>query len=763
MSFSELLWMVMVVIALGVPARLEAGEGPGRGAGLPGEVGWAVEFDDAADVEQLRPGAAGALEPDQISMKVEDGVLHLGAAFGAQTRHGDGVLLTPPASFDFDLTQFPVLEVRWRVAAGNDPVAGYWVFFNTRSPDGNEIRSHTAREEGLYGRPPDGTWRVTTTRLVPDSSFPGPATARQITSLFLAVVASKNGYDKPAGMEVDYIRIRRLTPEETQAEQVRVDRLARYEPPEIPEPWRDTFFYGVYSAQSCLKYMGGWEGVFDQLARCHFNSVLRCPGDLPRIARAAEPLGIYVVFPSPGGLVRKLDRSNDPKPIEEEVRAIVATVRDLPNVAGWFLGETAPEALWGVAGTKWIFEQEDPGRFVLFLHHNLAFLPRLDRFATVAWTYTYPVTKDARDPWAVADWCRSVSTVSNRPQWFTPQAFGEISAGPWVMPTVEEFRLMMNLALANGAKSFGLFEYAQPQLWGEMLVDWVGNPTPLMHEATRLGERWMSVVPVMLHARPILEPRPSVWRRPGPEHGLSVTAMGDAADGPVFLVVVNEDLAAHQKGKVRLPDAFAAGSRGVYDLYALDEVPMTDGKKFDVSMLDPGDARVYLLGTQEQFEDARSAILSNGVKEELRVQGADRVIAERWKLDLGEYETAVERTRALLDADDVDEACRASEDAASTLEGILASGGSLVACRKGLLAARENLGAMFPQVFLGSGAVPGREVLVAPLNELCEEYGQLRHRYLTGQRKDALLVDIDNLGDKVSSLSARIAARVSEL
>ena len=65
--------------------------------------------------------------------------------------------------------------------------------------------------------------------------------------------------------------------------------------------------------------------------------------------------------------------------------------------------------------------------------------------------------------------------------------------------------------------------------------------------------------------------------------------MGDVADGPVFLVVVNEDLTTSQEGKVQLPEAFTADSRMVYDLDALDVVPITDEKEFDVGMLDPGD------------------------------------------------------------------------------------------------------------------------------------------------------------------------------
>ena len=762
---TEWSWIVMVVIAFGVTARSEGGEGPGQSVRLPEEVGWSAEFDDASDVSQARLGLGGALESDQTSMVVEDGVLHLKAAFGEQTRYGDGVFLTwgrpmwgapatptqpaPEPLPSFDLTQYPVLEIRWRVASGHDEDAGYNLMFQILSRDGNGYQSHG---EGLHGRPPDGTWHVTTTRLVPDSSFPGRAASNIILRLFLTVSAEKNGYAKPAGVEVDYIRIRRLNAEETEAERVRVDRLAQYQPPEVPKPWQNTFFYGAFTAHECLKTMGGWEGVFDQLARSHFNSVMWCPrAGLPRIARAAEPLGIFV-FPTVqnADLIGKLMQSNDPQRIEEEVRAIVATAQGLPNVPAWGIGEVGPAGLWGIAGTKQIFEQQDPDRFVLFLHHTLGYVSSLDRFATVTWTYTYPVTKDDRDPWAVGRWCRHISTVSNRPQWFTPQAFGMGSApGPWVMPTVEEFRLMMNLALANGVKSFSPYDYSHS--WINAMVDWVGNPTPVMDEAIRLAEKWQSVVPVMMQARPILEPRPAVSSPPGPEHGLSVGAMGDAVDGPIFLVVVNEDLTASQKGNVRLPEAFTADSRMVYDLDALDVMPITDKKEFDVATLDPGDGRVYMLGSRDQFTEVRCSILTNRVKEQLRVQSADRVIAQRWSLNLDDYLAAVRRVEELLDARQFDKASQASETAARILEKTISSAESLLECREGLLAVRKDLGVALRNIFDGQNARSGQEARAEPCKSLCEQYGRARGRYIMGQ-SEGLVDQVGKLRESAKAL-----------
>jgi hypothetical protein len=757
--------IVMVVIVFGVTARLEAGEGLSQSARLPEEVAWSVEFEDTADVKQARLGLGGSLGPDQTTMKAENGVLHLGAAFGPQTRYGDGVHLTwgrpmwgkpatpsqpaPVALPSFDLTQYPVLEVRWRVMSGHDEDVGYNLYYRVLSRDGNSFQFHV---EGLYGRPPDGAWRVTTARLAPDSSFPGPATSTSIATLFLSVRAEKHGYAKPAGMEIDYIRVRRLNAEETEAERVRVDRLDGYQPPEVPEPWRHTFFYGAFSAHERLEYMGGWEGVFDQLARSHFNSVFWCPrADLPRIAGAAEPLGIYL-FPTAGnaGLIGKLMRSNDPHRIEEEVRAIVATAQDLPNVPAWGIGAVAPADLWGIAGTKQIFERQEPDRFVLFLHHTLGFVSYLDRFATVAWTYTYPVTVEDRDPWAVGSWCRHVSTVSDRPQWFTPQAFGMGPApGPWAMPTVEEFRLMMNLAMANGVKSFGIYDYAHP--WISTMVDWVGNPTPVMTEAIRLGEKWMSVVPAMLHARPILEPMTTVSSPPGPEHGLSVGAMGNAVDGPIFLVVVNEDLTASQEGEVRLPDAFIDDSREMYDLDALDAIPMTDGKRFGVVMLDPGDSRVYLLGSKDQFTEVRREILTNRVKEQLRLQAADRVIAQRWSLNLDDYLAAVRRVEDLLDARQFDRATQASETAARVLEKTIGSAESLLECREGLLAARKDLGIALRNIFHGPNVRTGQEARAEPCKSLCEQYGRARGRYIMGQ-SEGLVDQVGKLRESGKSL-----------
>jgi len=283
----------------------------------------------------------------------------------------------------------------------------------------------------------------------------------------------------------------------------------------------------------------------------------------------------------------------------------------------------------------------------------------------------------------------------------------------------------------------------------------VGNPTPVMQEATRLGKKWMALVPVMLHARPLLEPRPAVSSPPGPEHGLSVAAMGDAADGPVFLVVVNEDLAAPQGGKVRLPDAFAAGSRGVYDLDALDAVPMTHKKEFHVETLEPGDGRVYLLGTQGQFAGVRSSILTNGVKEQLRVQAADRVLAQRWGLSLDDYQAAVGRVEELLNARQFDKAIQASAIAARALEETMAMAEPLSRCRQGLLAVRKDLGAAIRRIFLGENTRPGQEARAESCRSLCEQYGRLRGRYIMGQT-EGLVGQVDELRERTTSLLAEM-------
>jgi hypothetical protein len=248
----------------------------------------------------------------------------------------------------------------------------------------------------------------------------------------------------------------------------------------------------------------------------------------------------------------------------------------------------------------------------------------------------------------------------------------------------------------------------------------------------------MEVGPLLVHAKPIAEPQVATTKpERGLKHGISVGAMGDPKNGPIFLTAVNEDLTEHQEGEVSLPDAWVSGKRGVYDLYGLKKVAGAGARAFPVEALDSGDGRVYLLGAESQFQTARRQVLSNRITEILRVQNADRIIAKRWKLDLSKYDATVKHISKLVDTGKYSQALDACADAAESIRTVMDRDTELVACRTALNAAQKDLGRINRGVYEGSYMVrPGQEDNEKPFKNLCKRYSDLRVEYFRGRKAD---------------------------
>lgn len=734
-----------------------------QASGQTSPIRWAVEFDDPSALANARlttetRGGTRVLDVAVADVRVEEGVLYLGGRFGPDSAPGDYVCLTWGEGWQvpdllpiepIDITRFPVLEVRWRMEKRFGPYATapqFNLMWHCRLADGRDSIAYTT---GPYAQA--GSWLTATVRFAPDSSVPGPLTPRVVTGIRLETGARM--CHEPAWIEVDYIRIRAFNDAEQRAEQQRVQLLSDYTPPPIPPRLRDLFLYGCYGRPA---FAGGLEGAFDQMTRHHMNCAFGVGGDSKAMNAAAAPLGMYIVASPGGGLTQKVE-TDGPDAVAPEIDRIAAAAAGCDRIVGWYIrDEPLVIDLWGVVAVKRMLEQRDPERLPLFIVHSADIIAYYERFATIAWTDRYPFCTGQRDPWSVGPWCRQISQLSKCRQWFTPQAFGDSDdwrAKPgfdFYLPTVEQFRLMMHLALANGAKAFATF--INHVSLAASLSDRVGNPTPLMVEASRLGERWAPIAPLMLDARPVTDH--AVATTAG-GRGISVGAMAAPGAGPVFLVATNEELTATQGGTARLPEAWVASERAVYDLEALQRIAPPGAAHFEVAALVPGGGRIHVLATAAQYAALRDAIRSNRIEQRLRVQGADRVIAQRWDLPLGDYDAAVARTRDLLARQEHDQADAACDLAAGQLARTCDGDADLVATRAALDAARTELGELDGRIHLGSEQVrPGREAMAQPFMALCKRYDDVRGRYVRGERAGVaeeagrLRADVAELGTR---------------
>jgi hypothetical protein len=772
-------------------------------------VAWQIEFDDAKDLESLLVSAGsapGVPAPKKgiAEIEIRDGRLRVQLHLGEpDTQAGQTVTLAwgrtskatdpqPPPLPLVDVNQFPLLEFRCRVVpAGRGYANGVdWTpYWTLRAPDGRERMLFPVNSASWH---PTDEWQVFKLRLVPDGTQGGSPLTPRLTGISLVASINKTEQPLTASLEVDYVRVRALTEEEARIDVSLSERFRGYRRPPVPKRVAGKFFYGVLTRPP---YAGGWEGVFDQVVRSHMNMVVgvqvdttsiqpfpcytwgfgptgpyslrdNAPG-LREVAKAAEARGVsLIVTPNDDYVARLLTLAEPIEGLEKSIGELVSYTKNLPSIIGWYLiEEPAIEVRKQVVAVKGIFERLDPDRLAYFPLNSPVHVREYEQYLTVVVGDHYPITISKRDPWDTTRWLREISKISSRPQWYEGQSWGSIDATDqlppdWgAFPTPAEFRLMMYLALANGAKGFRFDHYCDNYFHKGSLVDPFGNPGPLMEEATRLGEKWSAIGPLLLGARPILKPEVLIAASPGAKRGISVGAMGDPAKGPVFLVATNEDLTLRQGGKVSLPPSWADRQRAVFDLYDLKKIAAAGATAFDIEVLEPGDGRIYLLGSQAQFEVAKQQILTNQVEEILRAQGADQHLGLAWGLDLAEYAGAARAVRKNLTSGQLELALRDSSRAGQVLEKTLRKDAALVASRELLASIQKELGKAYQSRYRfcyelsGYYPRPGQEKVVEPFKELSERYDRLRRDYFLG-RKTNLFTEIKRLQGE---LKARLA------
>ena len=166
------------------------------------EIGWSLEFDSPDDLKSARIACIGkeSVSPPSETLadiRVQDGVLHLGARFNDKSHRAHYVTMSWGLGWSSDPTDdpfvpdpqpeqiegvsvqdFPVLEVRWRRPEGlSQAVQGNCIWLLERA-DGTQMTAYTAQMSRA-----DAPWTTTVCTFAPDSLFPGPFTPVKITGI----------------------------------------------------------------------------------------------------------------------------------------------------------------------------------------------------------------------------------------------------------------------------------------------------------------------------------------------------------------------------------------------------------------------------------------------------------------------------------------------------------------------------------------------------------------------------------------------------
>jgi len=685
-----------------------------RGADAP--IGWALEFGDPADIEgttvSYYQDATAEHFPDRVSATVEGGSLHLDCNFQKGDLPGAGFIgygagwywdsnKTRPFE-PVDLVKHPFVVVRYRTRG---PRSGFQLYYRVRTAGGATAGGYLS-----VGWATD--WKVKTFRMNHESQSPQKWTPVELLGLAPGLSVMP---EEPTGVDIDYIHVRGFTPSEMNAEKPRAERLARYKVPPVPQWATEEFVFGAWSTGPTGWWCGGIEGMFGDMARNHMNIIPREESDLTtnpqqivvaarRAATIAHQFGIKIIRRQ-WYAGRRLHRGGSIGPIKRYLKSITDELKDVPGLVGWnIIDEPAAQHIWKTVGPKQMLEQQDPNRIVIFPINGLRKAEIYLPYTTITLSDRYPVKKESEyDPWGVARFCRDISLLSDRPHWFIPQTAGKVdrakaNPGDYLFPTAEEWRLMVYLAVANGVCS---------ALWGGMW-DRVGNECAIMPTIREVGERLVTVGPLIMKTKIDLEPEVSVETdTKDSEHGLSVGVLHDPGRDVRYLVVVNESLKETQSGKIVANDDLGAR----------------------VVELAPGDARIYLLADDDAFQADRATILANRTAETVRAMKPDLLIARRWDMDLSQVDSLIAKGKA-------------GEGRKLLLE-TMAAHEEYAACKAALAATAKDFAASADKIYLEYfyKPNPGMESPDGYIKYCAHRFSFLRERLIRADREN-LLEDI---------------------
>lgn len=748
-------------------------------------VGWELDLSEAKIVDSFaemlfHDETARKKVQERYSVAVVDGVLRMTGNYGTDgANNGDYVQLFINFPGGIDLTKFPVFEVEWRT---NAPTTLGCLLLSTVS------QTATGENAGSYYYPDagkTGEWSTSINQYVPDAGFPTRGTPVKMTRV--AVRAYSEGATGEYALEIRSFKVRGFTDDEAAEYEKHLSIYRDFKLVGVPQPWASEIF--MFGPRGYCRGPEGYESWYDNVVRCHGNmsadqfsqgSDWMGWEKLPPVdefieARrkelaVARPRGLYIqpVLALAGEM-----KNRGPDGLawaESYARKLADAFKDEPYLAGWFFAdEVSDDWLWAVVAAKGALDRADPAKLSIMNHFGISRILRFEPYLSVVMTDHYPIKAAKRDPWSIGPWCREMAERSDRPHWVFLPAFGhsdwwqpdEGKGIPvYLYPTRAELRLMTHLAIANGINGITYYLYSTPNLWPG-IFDAIGNPIPLddplVQDISAVGEKLAEIGPMLLTTTLLAEDAAKAVGDGGDTRGLSV-GVRRAPDGGAFLIVVNESVEKAQGGRVSLSGQQVGRGRFIYDLYALRKTNPARPFGFKVTDLVPGDGRVYFVGTPQQFDHVRSAMLRNRALEILRVANLDRLVAERWNVDVSAIDAQFEMARRAASHGETDE----SEKARDMVQALLDGNTDFGRCRRVMLETRELLGRAYYTAHRGFHvAWPGCEALLNPTLNLFKRFSPLAERYYRGE-KEGLRKLFEELGTEGEDLLLQARAMRSD-
>ncbi len=599
-------------------------------------AGWQVDFSDGSTDEAVTAfvkRATGEAQPSRLINEVKDGVLNLGGKFDDESFKGSGDY----ASIEWrDINQsikdLPILKIRWQI-----PAAMSVLILPTYSfEDGS-----TASPYFSYGPTKGDGFETISVRIAGDSSLPRKWTPRKLLSLSLWVQGAPPAGDK--AVKLDYVGMQPFDLEQEAKENEWVALMKDYKPT-APKSMYEFFPFGIYGFHYA-RY--GEETCYSTISRHHMNfamdvdvknntSLPESAGlsvSLRKLLPTVEKMGVKI-----GLRARRAEAiygKSGAEAARNEMRPLIELAAKSKAVYGYDVGdEPSLDRLHNIVAAKKVIEEIDPTKPSWVNFWDLSVLKSYTPYCSMFSTDLYPIASGASGLAEEAyTQCRTAARENdNKPQIAILQAFG---MRPWLkegyhIPSREQVRLQTYAALAGGASGLVWYcydNYVPNNYLYTGVIDAFGNPDPMFDELTKLSGKLLPICYSLLGAPVDLDAKAAC-----DNDNILVGVRRKPGMGGRFVLVANKSLKQSQSGSILLPEDWTTQSTKAYDLISLKEVP-TAAASLPVASLEPGDGRIYFVGSVEEFRLVKQSILSQQVRETLRAQMPDLAVAQAYKAD----------------------------------------------------------------------------------------------------------------------------------
>ena len=548
------------------------------------------------------------------------------------------------SGFPIDTARYPIAEITYRCETPNARPAWMWTY-----PGGNH----------LDGLPPSQDWR-TMARRISHRGFPA-----QLDAIIVRLYSTSRSFE---ALDIAEIRFRAMTEAEASAcreDEARLEPMRGHGPNDLAGvkhyPLLDDFYpFGTYMDAGTSKRMAAmlgvslmeyWGLIFEDLARHHHNCVA-----LEKVDRLTAPewrdllvlaeqfgLRFYVIHEAPPGAPKGY--------YEDFVDSHVRPYANSNAILAWSLhDEPGEEAFAEVLLARSLIEEADPNHPHVVMERSTKTLPLMAPYASVAGMGFFAT----HSPWEVGSLVRThLPLCGGQQMWFVAPAFVFATDTPeWY--TCPEMRLMLNLALVQGARGWFTFAMHNDPIWirGSCQRTLTGPFLAFSDLWSELGQRVESVaplVPLFMHATP--QDTVEEWFRAQsvaranaqlPEGVAPVTLTRFVGSDYELFCVVSNDIR-------EMTTVFIDIGREMGDDMALFDVtdyvrtrewaPAENRRHLEMF---PGQLRVMLLARHEVCEHWRRVITARMIDIDRRTMAVDLALAHAYGLNAAPIERMLE-------------------------------------------------------------------------------------------------------------------------